>query len=241
MRSFSQLQSLLVGAEPVGATEHGWGLPGSRSARCSQPPLGVHLGGFWLEPLRLHPGTASQAVMEKGFSRVILAQTRLEIACRSKFLLCCYKSSISRLNSSVATHGTLHPVHLPHSSMELVGCDSIKATSKLPSFRHQFSVLSFGLFSLKTCITLMFLFPHPVQTMRMFGVEVLPGQGFVLLFHLKPGSMAGCAAAMGDAFVGKPNTVVVQAGLNGLGCCSLGHLSQTPHALGPSFPSVLCV
>lgn len=72
MRSFSQLQSLLVGAEPVGATEHGWGhgwgLPGSRSARCSQAPLGLHLGGFWLEPPRFHPGTASQAVMEKGFS-----------------------------------------------------------------------------------------------------------------------------------------------------------------------------
>lgn len=38
------------------------------------------------------------------------------------------------------------------------------------------------------------------------GVEVLPGQGLVLLFHLKlcTGSTAGYAAAMRDDFVGKP-------------------------------------
>lgn len=45
----------------------------------------------------------------------------------------------------------------------------------------------------------------------------------------------------GRWFCRKPNTVFIPDGLNELGCCSLGNLSQTPHALGPSFPSVWCV
>lgn len=101
----------------------------------------------------------------------------------------------------------------------------------------------FGLLPLKTCISLRFLFSHRVQAVHIIGMEVLPGQGFVLLFHLKlcTGSTAGYAAAMRDDFVGKPNTVFIQAGLNELECCSFGHVSHTPRALGASFPSVLCV
>lgn len=110
----------------------------------------------------------------------------------------------------MATHGTLLPAHLPYSSVELVGCDSVKATSELPSFRHQFSVLSF--WPLASALACRFIFLHPVQAVHIFGVEVLPGQGFILLFHLKPctGNMAGYAAAMGAGFIGKPNTVFIQ-------------------------------
>lgn len=77
--------------------------------------------------------------------------------------------------------------------------------------------------------------------MHIFGVEVLPGQGFVLLFHLKPctGHVAGCAAAMGAGFVGKPNALFIQPGLNELERCSFGHLSQTLMLWVP--PSQFCV
>lgn len=47
-----------------------------------------------------------------------------------------------------------------YSSTELVGCDSIKATSKLPSFRHQFSLLSF--------------WPLPSENMRYPDVSFSP-------------------------------------------------------------------
>lgn len=95
MRSFSKLQFVLVGAEPSRATGQWYTVwLGATWFQVSLKKVlsttsGVHSGTFWLEPPRLFPGTTSQAVMEKGFPQVILAQIRLETARRSKILLCC--------------------------------------------------------------------------------------------------------------------------------------------------------
>lgn len=151
---------------------------------------------------------------------------------------CAGRSPASSSNGTVADHVTLRALDLPQSSMDLMDVTLSGPPLKQLTSCTASLCLPFGHFLLKTRVTLRVFSPSCTSNVY-FGID----QGFMLLFHQEShaGWVAGCAAAAGAGFAGKPDTKLLQAGFNSLEHCSLVHLSQTLCALSPSFLSILSI